>query len=156
MTHVMRGADIFSVFGYAVDMLWRYFFLPSTSPFSPCNTWGIQDRARFYLSEGQIDFEYPSAPFVAFLQSRNMRSHPNTTNSGGGVENVELQHTASRSSDERGSLNFSTQPQENANIALQEDIPPDGGYGWVCTVCVFLINAHTWGVNGVRDSFPSR
>lgn len=77
-----------------------------------------------------------------------MRSHPNTTNSGGGAENVELQHTASRSSDEGGSLNFSTQPQDNANIALQEDVPPDGGYGWVCTVCVFLINAHTWGVNG--------
>lgn len=25
--------------------------------------------------------------------------------------------------------------------------PPDGGYGWVCTLCVFLINAHTWGTN---------
>ena len=31
----------------------------------------------------------------------------------------------------------------------QVDIPPDGGYGWVCTACVFLINAHTWGVNSV-------
>jgi len=30
------------------------------------------------------------------------------------------------------------------------DIPPDGGYGWVCVACVFLINAHTWGVNSVR------
>jgi hypothetical protein len=29
------------------------------------------------------------------------------------------------------------------------DVPPDGGYGWVCTACVFLINAHTWGVNSV-------
>ncbi len=27
--------------------------------------------------------------------------------------------------------------------------PPDGGYGWVCTTCVFLVNAHTWGVNSV-------
>jgi hypothetical protein len=30
-----------------------------------------------------------------------------------------------------------------------EDVPPNGGYGWVCTLCVFLINAHTWGVNSV-------
>lgn len=30
------------------------------------------------------------------------------------------------------------------------DEPPDGGYGWVCVACVFLINAHTWGVNSVR------
>lgn len=29
------------------------------------------------------------------------------------------------------------------------DVPPDGGYGWVCVACVFLINAHTWGVNSV-------
>jgi hypothetical protein len=32
------------------------------------------------------------------------------------------------------------------------DEPPDGGYGWVCVVCVFLINAHTWGVNSVSLS----
>ncbi|KAJ5129933.1 uncharacterized protein N7515_005972 [Penicillium bovifimosum] len=25
---------------------------------------------------------------------------------------------------------------------------PEGGYGWVCVVSVFLINAHTWGING--------
>ena len=55
------------------------------------------------------------------------------------------------------------------NVAEREDIPPDGGkhlpkriktvqrrvsdcfagYGWICTLCVFLINAHTWGVNSV-------
>jgi len=27
------------------------------------------------------------------------------------------------------------------------DVPPDGGYGWVCVACTFLINAHTWGLN---------
>jgi hypothetical protein len=37
-----------------------------------------------------------------------------------------------------------------ANVASREDIPPDGGYGWVCTACVLLINANTWGVNSVR------
>ena len=32
----------------------------------------------------------------------------------------------------------------------QSDVPPDGGYGWVCVACVFWINAHTWGINSVR------
>ncbi|KAI9933932.1 hypothetical protein ASPWEDRAFT_35915 [Aspergillus wentii DTO 134E9] len=40
-----------------------------------------------------------------------------------------------------------------SNVATQEDIPPDGGYGWVCTICVFLINAHTWGVNSAWGVF---
>lgn len=26
----------------------------------------------------------------------------------------------------------------------------NGGYGWVCVACSFLINAHTWGINAVR------
>jgi hypothetical protein len=29
----------------------------------------------------------------------------------------------------------------------QEDI--DGGYGWVNFLCMLLLTAHTWGVNGV-------
>ncbi|EFE40904.1 MFS transporter, putative [Trichophyton verrucosum HKI 0517] len=32
-----------------------------------------------------------------------------------------------------------------------EDIPPEGGYGWVCVVCACLINANTWGVNSVSS-----
>ncbi|RAH51206.1 MFS general substrate transporter [Aspergillus brunneoviolaceus CBS 621.78] len=37
---------------------------------------------------------------------------------------------------------------ENAlNVTSFEDIPPDGGYAWVCTFCVFMINVHTWGVS---------
>ena len=27
------------------------------------------------------------------------------------------------------------------------DVVPDGGYGWVCVGCVFLINGHTWGLS---------
>lgn len=27
------------------------------------------------------------------------------------------------------------------------DLPPDGGYGWVCTFCVFLVMFSTWGCN---------
>ncbi|KAM0322172.1 hypothetical protein ACHAQA_009661 [Verticillium albo-atrum] len=33
------------------------------------------------------------------------------------------------------------------NVTSVEPAPPNGGYGWVCTLCVFLVNAHTWGVN---------
>ena len=29
------------------------------------------------------------------------------------------------------------------------DVPPDGGYGWVCVGCSFMINAHSWGLNSV-------
>lgn len=43
---------------------------------------------------------------------------------------------------------------ESDNVATQEDIPPDGGYGWVVTACVFIINAHTWGINSVRTEPP--
>ncbi|KAF2483545.1 major facilitator superfamily domain-containing protein [Neohortaea acidophila] len=41
----------------------------------------------------------------------------------------------------------------HANVAEQEDIPPDGGYGWVCTACVLLVNASTWGVNSAYGVF---
>ncbi|MCJ1352164.1 MAG: hypothetical protein MMC33_002148 [Icmadophila ericetorum] len=30
---------------------------------------------------------------------------------------------------------------------------PDGGYGWVCVVCVALVNAHTWGINSSYGVF---
>ncbi|KAF1817074.1 MFS general substrate transporter [Eremomyces bilateralis CBS 781.70] len=32
-------------------------------------------------------------------------------------------------------------------VALARDGPPEGGYGWVCVLCVAGINAHTWGMN---------
>ncbi|KAF1984711.1 putative MFS transporter [Aulographum hederae CBS 113979] len=47
---------------------------------------------------------------------------------------------------------------------LPPDVPPNGGYGWVCVVCCALINAHTWGLNSsygvflayylANDTFP--
>lgn len=39
---------------------------------------------------------------------------------------------------------------EQPSTAKPKDIPPEGGYGWVCVACVTFINAHTWGVNTVR------
>lgn len=43
-------------------------------------------------------------------------------------------------------------PDLAEEVSKPVDVPPDGGYGWVCTACVFLINAHTWGVNSVCHS----
>jgi MFS family permease len=34
-----------------------------------------------------------------------------------------------------------------------EDLPPDGGYGWVCVACNFFINGHTWGINSTYGVF---
>ncbi|KAF2272506.1 putative MFS transporter [Westerdykella ornata] len=31
--------------------------------------------------------------------------------------------------------------------------PPNGGYGWIVTFCVALINAHTWGINSSYGVF---
>lgn len=42
-----------------------------------------------------------------------------------------------------------------AHAKDREYVPPNGGYGWVCVVCVFLINAHTWGLNFVSRPLPS-
>ena len=39
-------------------------------------------------------------------------------------------------------------PPTGREIA-QEDLFPNGGYGWVCVVCVFWINVSTWGVSSV-------
>lgn len=39
----------------------------------------------------------------------------------------------------------------NIEVKYQQDVVPDGGYGWVCVACVFWINAHTWGINSVSD-----
>lgn len=35
----------------------------------------------------------------------------------------------------------------------QGDAQPNGGYGWVCVVCCFCINAHTWGLNSSYGVF---
>ncbi|OJJ49368.1 hypothetical protein ASPZODRAFT_112211 [Penicilliopsis zonata CBS 506.65] len=48
-------------------------------------------------------------------------------------------------------------PQENLveDEKPDLDVPPDGGYGWVCVVCVFWINAHSWGINSTYGVFLS-
>jgi MFS family permease len=39
------------------------------------------------------------------------------------------------------------------NVHGRADAPPNGGYGWVCTACCALINAHTWGMNSSYGVF---
>ncbi|KAL1619390.1 hypothetical protein SLS54_006668 [Diplodia seriata] len=64
-------------------------------------------------------------------------------------DDIELQRaTAHQHGSSTESFGSSMQPAEEARVALQEDVPPNGGYAWVCTISVFLINAHTWGING--------
>ncbi|KAH8429919.1 uncharacterized protein LDX57_007592 [Aspergillus melleus] len=66
------------------------------------------------------------------------------------MNGVDLERTTSRQGNdpfqtpttEQGEINIA----ENYNVDAFEDIPPDGGYGWVCTFCVFMITVHTWGV----------
>jgi MFS family permease len=46
-------------------------------------------------------------------------------------------------------------PQAKQSLEAEPDRspPPNGGYGWVCTVCVAFINAHTWGINSSYGVF---
>ncbi|TGO53479.1 hypothetical protein BOTNAR_0294g00100 [Botryotinia narcissicola] len=43
--------------------------------------------------------------------------------------------------------------QTQAGAHPETGAPPDGGYGWVYVLCVFLINAHTWGINSSYGIF---
>jgi len=42
---------------------------------------------------------------------------------------------------------------ERPTPKLEEDQPPNGGYGWVCVACCFFINASTWGINSTYAVF---
>lgn len=61
------------------------------------------------------------------------------------LAHVDLDHSRSQSP------SISREPAESQDtvdteraetpLAKQEDVPPDGGYGWVCVACGFFINA---------------
>jgi MFS family permease len=45
------------------------------------------------------------------------------------------------------------QPPTEVVPAAEPPSAPNGGYGWVCVVCVACINAHTWGLNSSYGVF---
>ncbi|KAJ5280977.1 hypothetical protein N7478_006349 [Penicillium angulare] len=64
---------------------------------------------------------------------------------------------ASSTHNRSNSQSQTTRPEANddAEEKYKHDVPPDGGYGWVCIACVFWINAHTWGINSSYGVFLS-
>ncbi|EDN10333.1 conserved hypothetical protein [Histoplasma mississippiense (nom. inval.)] len=50
---------------------------------------------------------------------------------------------------------ISQQSEEWVDEKPPEDVPPDGGYGWVCVACSAWINGNTWGVNSSYAVFLS-
>lgn len=47
-----------------------------------------------------------------------------------------------------------TPTTDESTITADIEPPPDGGYGWVCVLSCFLINAFSWGVVSVRPPLP--
>jgi MFS family permease len=46
-----------------------------------------------------------------------------------------------------------TRKLNDTPTTVAPDQPPNGGYGWVCTICCATINAHTWGLNSSYGVF---
>ncbi|KAF5123883.1 putative transporter MCH2 [Metarhizium anisopliae] len=57
------------------------------------------------------------------------------------------------SNPEKRNLQSSIEAQSNSDANYVPPPPPNGGYGWVCTACVALVNAHTWGLNSSYGVF---
>lgn len=51
-----------------------------------------------------------------------------------------------------GDDNTNTEVEKQPPPPSQDDCP-NGGYGWVCIACCFMINAHTWGLNSAFAVF---
>jgi MFS family permease len=52
-----------------------------------------------------------------------------------------------------GSENKTSSQKQDSTEEYTPDIPPNGGYGWVCVGAVATINAHTWGMNSAYAVF---
>jgi hypothetical protein len=61
----------------------------------------------------------------------------------------ELQHRIVRQSTQRSEPSDAEAiiPQNVSHAESFAGLPPNGGYGWVCTFCAFMITVHTWGVS---------
>jgi len=66
-------------------------------------------------------------------------------------------HVASTSEKHMTAMQTSEKPQSleavNPTKSDQNDEPPNGGYGWVCTVAAAVVMAHSWGFNSAYAVF---
>lgn len=81
------------------------------------------------------------------------RSRVNTTPQQLGPHTRSTEHTNDNVTYDPPATELVEPVPEAAYIVTGSDLPPDGGYGWVCTLAFFMINAHTWGVNSVSQDF---
>jgi hypothetical protein len=59
-----------------------------------------------------------------------------------------LEHTPSQINGTSSHPNPSSPPPTDVPLSkTTTDVPPNGGYGWVCVAACATINAHTWGLN---------
>lgn len=68
-------------------------------------------------------------------------------------EDLEITHSLRHEQGCTPQAQTGQQASADADEKYSRDVPPDGGYGWVCVACVFWINAHTWGINSVSLPF---
>ncbi|KAJ9658974.1 hypothetical protein H2198_003403 [Neophaeococcomyces mojaviensis] len=65
-----------------------------------------------------------------------------------------LDSVAQRPASPPSSSTIDHEDVENSPTPTKEaDVPPNGGYGWVCIACCFWINACTWGINSTYGVF---
>ncbi|KAF4631551.1 hypothetical protein G7Y89_g6580 [Cudoniella acicularis] len=64
----------------------------------------------------------------------------------------ENRHDGAVSVDSEKYVGTNNLEQTQAEVKIA-DVPPDGGYGWICVACVSLINGHTWGLNSSYGVF---
>ncbi|THV49012.1 hypothetical protein BGAL_0216g00160 [Botrytis galanthina] len=90
----------------------------------------------------------------AINNERSGRDDNNEINIANAVENVDndIRGPSDKNllAEDRGHYTGDPERIKDSNSV---DVPPDGGYGWVCVACVFLINGHTWGVNSSYGVF---
>jgi hypothetical protein len=69
------------------------------------------------------------------------------------IENGETAdlHSEEHDSSEEPAIEHNGLEKVPTQVSEQPWTPPNGGYGWVCVVTVWFINAHTWGLNSVRQ-----
>jgi hypothetical protein len=46
--------------------------------------------------------------------------------------------------------NTTVQSHQHFEVPNIDQAPPDGGYGWICVISCWILNAFTWGVVAVR------